>query len=146
MAGKYLVFCLKRRNLRYPDVQTVRESETAFALFVVGSFFFPLSRLDSSPIYWRMFAVASENRLRFIRPMQKVSRKDQESRPEASKDISEFDVNGQPAITVGEFEGLAESFDTPLEHFFDEDEQAPSLPNLPDRLTCDDIVGIKRRK
>jgi hypothetical protein len=146
MEDKYLIFRLKRRNLRYPDVRTVRGSETCFSPYVVGSFFFSLTRLDSSHIYWRTFAVASENRLRFISPMQKVWPRDPEGKSEGSRDFSNFDENGRPAIADGTLDMLTPIFDTPLEQFFDEDEQAPSLPNLPDRLTCDDIVGLKRRK
>jgi hypothetical protein len=90
--------------------------------------------------------VAPENRLRFICPKQEVSQKAPDMKSGVSKRTLVFVENGHPVSDVGALEVLAEALGTPLKELFDEDDQAPSFPNLPNRLSCDDIVGLKRRK
>jgi transcriptional regulator with XRE-family HTH domain len=90
--------------------------------------------------------VASENRLRLIRPRQEVSEEAPDRKSGVSKRTLEFVENGHTVPVVRALEVLAEALGTPLEQLLHEDGQAPSFPNLPNRLSCDDIVGLKRRK
>jgi transcriptional regulator with XRE-family HTH domain len=90
--------------------------------------------------------VAPENKLGFIRPNQDVSREAPDRKSAVSKRTLAFVENDHTVPAVGTLEVLAEALGTPLEQLLNEDGQAPSFPNLPNRLSCDDIVGLKRRK
>ena len=86
-----------------------------------------------------------ENRLLSDRLNQNVSHHAAEETSGVTGRTLEFLENVDPAITAEPLEVLAEA-PTQLEQFFHEDQQEASFPNLANRLTCDDIVGLKRRK
>ena len=90
--------------------------------------------------------MALESRLRFTRPRQEGSPETADRKSRGSKRSLGFSENGHPAPDVGTLEVLAEALGAPLEELSNGGEQASSFPNLPNRLSCDDIVGLKRRK
>jgi hypothetical protein len=90
--------------------------------------------------------VAPENKLRLIRPKQDVSRKAPDSKSGIPNRTLVVVENDHTIPAVRTLDVLAEALDIPLEQLVYEDGQAPSFPNLPNRLSCDDIVGLKRRK
>ena len=90
--------------------------------------------------------MAPENRLRFIRPKQEVSQGALERKSGVSQGTLAFVENGHLVPDLGTLEVLAEGLGTPLEQLFHEDGQSPSFPHLPNRLSCDDIVHLIRRK
>jgi hypothetical protein len=90
--------------------------------------------------------VTTENRLHSDRLNQNVSHSETEETSGVSGRSLEFVENVDPAIAAETLEVLAEAPGTPVEQFFHEHQQEPSFPNLANRLTCDDIVGLKRRK
>lgn len=90
--------------------------------------------------------MATENRLRFIRPKQEVSQEAPGRKSEVSKGTLAFIENGHTVPAVRALEVLSEALGTPLEQLSDENGQSPSFPNLPNRLSCDDIVRVKFRK
>ena len=94
----------------------------------------------------RKVTVSPENRLRLIRPKQDVSQEAPETKSGVSKGTLAFSENGCRVPAGRELEVLAEALGTPLEQLFHEDGQSPSFPHLPNRLSCDDIVRLKRRK
>ena len=90
--------------------------------------------------------MAPENRLRYIRPKQEVSQGALERKSGVSQGTLAFVENGHLVPDLGTLEVLAEGLGTPLEQLFHEDGQSPSFPHLPNRLSCDDIVHLIRRK
>lgn len=83
------------------------------------------------------------DRLRSVRQQQGLSRGDIEARTGLSEsDISNLE-NGRTVPDLETLEKLARALRAPLHAFFYDGEEPPKLPNLPGRVTADDIAGIR---
>jgi transcriptional regulator with XRE-family HTH domain len=83
------------------------------------------------------------DRLRSARQQQKLSHGDIEARTGISESYISNVENGQTAPDLETLEKLARGLRVPLHAFFYDGEEPPKLPNLPGRVTADDIAGVR---
>jgi transcriptional regulator with XRE-family HTH domain len=83
------------------------------------------------------------DRLRLVRQRQKLSRGDIEARTGLSESHISNLENGRTVPDLETLEKLAGALRVPLHAFFYDGEAPPKLPNLPGRVTTDDIAGVR---
>jgi len=81
--------------------------------------------------------------LRELREAKNLSREDIESRAGLFPyDVSRIE-NGDTVPTIETLEKLAQALEVPVYRLFYNGEDPPHLPNLPGRLTAEDIAGVR---
>ena len=83
------------------------------------------------------------DRLRSVRQQQRLSRGDIEARTGLSESCISNLENGRTVADLETLEKLARALRAPLHAFFYDGEEPPKLPNLPGRVTADDIAGVR---
>ena len=81
--------------------------------------------------------------LRELREAKKLSREDIESRAGLPLyDVSRIE-NGDTMPAIETLEKLAQALEVPVYRLFYNGEEPPHVPNLPGRLTADEIAGAR---